>query len=155
MKIIKAGINDKDLVLPLLDQFRTEVNKVNGLDKVSSTAIELGAKIYQDVVNNSNSAIFLALDDDGKGVGVITVNKNPVLRKGEFKAEIEELFIRPDCQGKGTGTALVSAVEKWSKENNISYIELISGNELVCAHKFYNKLGFVEYGKGFKKVITD
>ena len=153
MKIIKAGLNDKDKVLPLLDQFRTEVNKINGLDKVSTTAIELGSKIYEDVVNSNSSAIFLSLDDEGNGVGVITVNKNPVLRKGEFKAEIEELFIKPECQGKGTGTALVAEVEKWAKENNVGYIELISGNELVCAHKFYNKLGFVEYGKGFKKVL--
>jgi GNAT superfamily N-acetyltransferase len=155
MHIKEAGVEDKDIVLSLLDQFRTEVNKINGSEKVSTTAVEFGSMLFPDVINNNNSAIFLALDDKDGGIGIATINKNPVLRKGKYKAEIEEFFIKPESQGQGIGTSLLKAVEKWSKENDVSYIELISGNELVCAHKFYNKNGFVDYGKGFKKILVE
>ena len=54
---------------------------------------------------------------------------------------IDELFISSDCQRKGNGTMLMSAIEKFAKENSIVSITLLTGVDKP-AFNFYKKLGY-------------
>lgn len=54
---------------------------------------------------------------------------------------IEEMFVNPEYQGKGIGTALLLEVEKYIKEKSLAGITL-STNKYAPAPKFYSKNGF-------------
>jgi len=155
MKIIKAAKNHKDVVLKLLDDFRTECHRIIEPEKkiVSTSAQENGGSLFEQAVDSPTSAIFLA-EETGKYIGIITVNALPQVRYGRFIAKIEEMFVYPEFQGKGVSVQLLEAVERWTKEKGIKFVRLDSGNELARAHGFYEKMGFRHYAKGYEKKLA-
>ena len=48
-----------------------------------------------------------------------------------------------NIQGQGIGKKLMSAIEDYALENNISYIRLNSNVRRIDAHKFYESIGYV------------
>lgn len=58
---------------------------------------------------------------------------------------IEEMFVIPERQGKGIGTALLNKTEEYIKEKGLAGITLTT-NKYTPAPKFYNKNGFSECG---------
>lgn len=58
---------------------------------------------------------------------------------------IEEMFVAPEKQGKGIGTALLREVEKYIEEKGLAGITLTT-NRYAPAPKFYEKNGFFECG---------
>ncbi len=155
MNIIKATKSHKNIVLKLLDDFRTECYKIITPEKnyISTTAKDNGGPFFEKLAESANSAIFLA-EDNEHYLGIATVNAVPQFRYGRQIAEIEELFVYPEYQGKGVAIELVRAVEKWAKEHTITHIRLESGNELARAHGFYAKAGFRHYAKAYEKKIN-
>ena len=55
---------------------------------------------------------------------------------------IEEMFVTPERQGCGIGTALLKEVEKYIQEKQLAGITL-STNKYAPAPKFYEKNGFM------------
>jgi GNAT superfamily N-acetyltransferase len=148
-EIIKADLSHEAAVLALLDEFRTFVSEiVDGEKKVSTTAVDNGAEMFKQIVADPNSAVFVA-EVGEELVGVVTIHKIPVMRRGYYRGEIEEIFVRPEQQGTGVATALMKAVLDWSRENYIRAINLESHEKLERAHHFYAKVGFTHYGKAF------
>ena len=86
-----------------------------------------------------------------KFVGYVA-EKDGVLIAGIFAHEkvwwnnsevyVEEMFVKPDEQGNGIGTALLNKVEEYVKEHRLAGITL-STNKYAPAPKFYEKNGFV------------
>lgn len=56
---------------------------------------------------------------------------------------VEEMFVAPEKQGKGIGTAMLLEVEKYVKEKWLAGITLTT-NKYATAPKFYGKNGFYE-----------
>ena len=63
------------------------------------------------------------------------------------------MYVSDKYQGKWLGLLLIDEIVNWAKENNIKSIRLESSNQLKNAHKFYSKVGFVEYWKAFEKIL--
>ena len=154
MTINKADKTHKQIVLKLLDDFRTECYKIISPEKkyVSTTAQDNGSSLFEKMVDSPTSAVFLA-EENNKFIGIATVNSVPQFRYGRHIAEVEEFFVYPEYQGKGVAIELLHTVEKWAKEHTMSYIRLESGNELARAHGFYEKAGFRHYAKAYEKHI--
>lgn len=154
IKIIKAGQSHKNQVLKLLDEFRTACMAIIDPSKnlVSTSAKEKGGIIFDQIINSSNSAIFLAVEKNNY-IGISTVHKIPQIRKGEYCAEIEEMFVTPAFQGKGVAKLLIDVVINWAEEDNIKTVRLESSNELKRAHAFYKKMGFRFYAQAYEKKI--
>lgn len=155
MTIIKADKTHRHAVLKLLDDFRTECHRIIDPAKkiVSTTAQDNGGPLFEKIVVSPTSAIFLA-EDEGKYIGIATVNAIPQVRYGRYIAEVEEMFVYPEHQGKGAAVKLMAAVEDWAKANHIEYVRLESGNELLRAHGFYEKMKFRHYAKAYEKHIN-
>ncbi|EDX83491.1 acetyltransferase, GNAT family [Synechococcus sp. PCC 7335] len=51
----------------------------------------------------------------------------------------------------GVGTALLSSLEKWFKENNCLRIEVTSGDHREAAHRFYEARGYIQDERRFIK----
>lgn len=58
---------------------------------------------------------------------------------------MEELFVRPECQRQGFGTALLQKAEEYVIEKDLAGITLAT-NRYAPAPPFYKKNGFEEYG---------
>ena len=58
---------------------------------------------------------------------------------------VEEMFIRPDRQGKGLGSMLLGEMEAYVREKGLAGITL-STNRYAPAPAFYRKNGFVDCG---------
>lgn len=56
---------------------------------------------------------------------------------------IDEMFILPELQGKGYGTALLSELEEYVKERGLAGFTLTT-NRYAPAPKFYKKNGFAD-----------
>lgn len=155
MEIIKATIQDKENALILLDNFRTACHKIQNPnhESVSKSAIENWWKLFEEVINSSIWTIFLAKDNN-KYIGIVTVYKIPQIRKWNYCAEIEELFVDENFQGKWIALQLINNVIKWARNNNINNIRLETSSELKRAHNFYEKVGFKLYGQAYIKDLN-
>ena len=155
MEIIKATIQDKENALILLDNFRTICFKIQnpGQSNLSNTATKKWWKLFDEVINSSLWAIFLAKDDN-KYIGIVTVYKIPQIRKWVYCAEIEELFVDENFHGKWVALLLINNVIEWAKNNDINNIRLETSSELKRAHKFYEKVGFKLYGQAYIKDLN-
>ena len=154
MNVIKANKTHKEHVLILLDNFRDVCYKICKIDPNfhSESARKLGGELFDKYIESCDFAIFLAMDGE-KYIGVSTVYKIPLVRKGVYDAEIIEFYVEEEFQGTGTAQLLMDSVVNWARENNICTIELESDNELLRAHRFYEKYGFKNHAKGFKLIL--
>ncbi len=152
MKIIKAKKYHKDHVLKLLDDFRTCCLAIMKPEEkiISQSAKKSGGAVFDKTIASPAAAIFLA-QEKKQYIGIATVYKIPQIRNGGYCAEIEDLYVAPEYQGKGVAQLLMRAVFKWAKKNNIKTIRLESSRELKRAHGFYEKTGFRHYGRAYIK----
>ena len=116
---------------------------------ISNSAIKIGGNLFDKIINSPNSAIFLAIENQ-KAIGIVTIHKIPQIRKGTYCGEIEEMFVIPEYQGKGTALHLLNTCINWAKQQNINIIRLESSNDLQRAHGFYEKSGFRFYGRAYE-----
>ena len=58
---------------------------------------------------------------------------------------MDELFVRPECQRQGFGTALLQKAEEYVIDRGLAGITLAT-NRYSPAQAFYKKKGFEEYG---------
>lgn len=79
------------------------------------------------------------LEDNSKICGGIFAHEKVWWNNSEVF--VEEMFIRPELQRKGYGTALLNRVEEYVKEKGLAGITL-STNKYAPAPAFYRKNGF-------------
>lgn len=64
---------------------------------------------------------------------------------------IEDVVVREDCRGKGIGKQLMNELDRFAMEKECEYAILVSSGFRQGAHSFYEKLGFTEDVRGFRK----
>ena len=118
----------------------------------SISNFELGYDVNLDIVKKQ----IRKLTNDNKH-NIIIGFENEQTRKiiGFVHAELYEslymdtglnilgLAVDSNFQGQGIGKKLMSAIEDYALENNISYIRLNSNVRRIDAHKFYESIGYV------------
>ena len=118
----------------------------------SISNFELGYDVNLDIVKKQ----IRKLTNDNKH-NIIIGFENEQTRKiiGFVHAELYEslymdtglnilgLAVDSNFQGQGIGKKLMSSIEDYALENNISYIRLNSNVRRIDAHKFYESIGYV------------
>ncbi len=79
--------------------------------------------------------IVVYVDDTAIGGGAIR-------RYDDETAELKRVFVRPEYQGQGIGTKLVSLLLEWAKELGYQRMILETGELLAESCAVYRKLGF-------------
>lgn len=145
MKIRLIQTKDKKEILQLLDELLVDDATKRGINPYHTPVIEAGDKMFNDFLDNDKFKILVA-EEEGRVIGIATFYLFPVLRRGNFRVQLEELVVDKNQRGKGIGTALVESVKDWCKNNNISTLRINSQVANPDAHKFYENLGgkFVE-----------
>ena len=99
------------------------------------TAIEYLNDFYK-----SHKFIGYVAEEDGELIAGLFAHEKVWWNNSEVF--IEEMFVLPEYQGKGIGTALLQEVGNYIKEKGLAGITL-STNKYAPAPKFYEKNGFV------------
>ncbi len=89
----------------------------------------------------AGGAVFLAEDAGGRVIGAVCAD-----RKGDAMY-LGRLAVRPECQGRGVGAALVAAVERFAAEAGADRITIGVRLALADNIRMFQKLGFVETGR--------
>ncbi len=90
----------------------------------------------------SRSVLFIIQNIEKQNVGFSFSNICSGLESGGDYLWINELFINVENRNKGLGKQLMFHIEKWSKENNISYVACSTGVNNKNAQEFYKSLNY-------------
>jgi len=105
---------------------------------------------FARVRQNPNNFVFVA-EDEGKLVGFISFSIRDVIRYPKQIMELDEIFVLQDYREKGVGKILMDQMETIAKEKNCHRIFIESHYDHKGAHKFYETLGYANYGYHFIK----
>lgn len=124
-------------------------NKFVGYDRYS----KLDNDSFFEVLKNKKNFILIA-EINGKLVGFITFSIRTVVRYPRPIVEMDELYVEPEYRRLKLGKKLVAASLKKSKQLGCYRMFVESHYKHKAAHKFYEKLGFTNYGYHFIKDIV-
>ena len=103
---------------------------------------------FEDLINSPNHDMLLAIDDNGKIVGIATLSiiMGPIVRKIAY---LEDFVTDEDCRGQGIGTILWQAMLDWAKSKGCTELNFTSGHGREAAQEFYKKRGAEIYDTNF------
>lgn len=134
-------------------QDATAINEINGKSLGYPMSLEATEKILQQLVDSQREVILLA-EEDQQVLGVLHGELYQTLYS-PLLTNVLGLAVTQTDQGKGVGTALLRAFEKWSRQQGATGVRLNSGAERELAHEFYQKNGYrkVKMQANFKKEL--
>jgi GNAT superfamily N-acetyltransferase len=121
-------------------------NKFVGSDRYS----KLDNDSFNKVLNSGANFVFIA-EDNGKLIGFATFSVRLVVRYPKPIAELDELFVEEEYRRSGVGKMLMTQVLIKAKEMDCYRLYIESHYDHKAAHKFYESLGFTNYGYHFIK----
>lgn len=135
MKILKASLEDLEIVTPLFDLYRqfygqeTDINSAN--------------EFLSDRIRNNESVIFLAIDEKNiKGMGFVQLY--PAFSSVSMKRIwiLNDLFIHEDFRRKGIAEELINIAKSFARETNAKGLILETHITNSEAQNLYAKTGF-------------
>jgi ribosomal protein S18 acetylase RimI-like enzyme len=99
-------------------------------------------------------AVFMAIER-GRCVGMITGRIYETLPVKAYRrhGHMSNLFVEPEHRKKDIGTALMSELLKWFRDNGIKDVHLGVYVENTAAREMFRKLDFREYSIEMKKQL--
>lgn len=111
--------------------------------------IEKSREYYKKMLENKDYYLLVAKEED-RILGTVTGICCNALA-APFLV-VEDLVVEPEQRGKGIGTLLMEELEKIARRNGCAYAILVSSGHRKGAHKLYERLGYVDDVRGFRKV---
>lgn len=102
--------------------------------------------------DNQATTVFIAQDEQGVPLGFATASRSKHFT-GQPQAYIGELATSTAAEGRGVGTALVTACEQWAREQGYKLIVLTTGAVNMRALHFYRRLGFQDEDVTLTKLL--
>lgn len=112
---------------------------------------------FEDIVAKENVWFLVAYDNNNPiGYALLILKKgldNP-FQKDDYRAMlIDQMSVNEDYQSKGIGTKLMEAALAFSKEQEVSKVQLTVWQDNKKAIEFYQKLGFQTYMNCFEILL--
>ena len=139
MKIRLAQESDYENLMALY-------NKFVGSDRYS----KLNNDSFKKVLANKNNFVFVA-EDNSLIIGFATFSVRVVVRYPKPIAELDELFVEVSYRRKGVGKMLMTQILETVKKLGCYRLFIESHYDHKGAHKFYESIGFTNYGYHFIK----
>jgi GNAT superfamily N-acetyltransferase len=88
---------------------------------------------------------------DGRPAGTLQLTIiGGLSRKGTTRALIEAVRVHRDMRGRGLGSELIQGAISLARQEGARIVQLTSDSSRKDAHRFYERLGFVNSHAGFK-----
>ena len=103
---------------------------------------------YETMQHREDCCVFVAREEE---VLLGTVSGFCCRALGGNFLVIEDLIVREDLRGGGIGTGLMASVEEYGRRMHCDYAIFVSSGFRKRAHRFYEKIGYTEDVRGFRK----
>ena len=97
---------------------------------------------FRAMIGLPQYAIFVAEDEVGQVIGLLSASQRWTLWHTGPCALIEELVVDERARRQGVGQALIQAVLDWARDRGCSEIEVSTDSDNMDAQAFYRRLGF-------------
>lgn len=142
--IREASDKDIPIILELLyDLGRPKPQKDSDVDTFR--------KLVKKYVSDFDKKILVAVFDDTKIVGMVSLMFLPRLNRDSLEMYVPELVVLEKYQNKGIGKKLINSCITLAKEKKCHRIRLESGNQRKESHQFYKHLEFEQSALSFTK----
>lgn len=141
MKIEKL---QKAYISQLLDLYKMLVPFENTVEK--------SQEIYEEILKDENYCIFVAKENGELLGSAMTICCKSLATSGKNFLVIEDVIVKEGLRGKGIGKKLFAAIDEHALKNNCMYSILVSSDFRKGAHAFYEKMGFADGVRGFRKI---
>ncbi|NJN22928.1 MAG: GNAT family N-acetyltransferase [Leptolyngbya sp. RL_3_1] len=129
-----ASTAELGLVLPLVEAFHV-------LAAVALTAAEREAAVKALLSDRHLGGIWL-IYDQGELTGYVALCLGYSLEFGGRDAFIDELYLRPECQGRGLGTATLALIKVEAQKLGIRALHLEVDADNLPAQRLYRRAQF-------------
>ena len=115
------------------------------------SAMDVYQRAFDDMVQNPNSEVYVALDDAGDVVGCVQMSVAQFLvHRGEKRVEIAGLRISRKLRRSGLGGTLLRHVMEEGRRRGATVAQFTSNKARQEAHMFYERMGFRASHDGYK-----
>ena len=105
---------------------------------------------FEQLDRDPNQVLVVA-ERNGELVGTLQLTIIPGLsRRGSSRGLIEAVRVAAPARGSGLGTTLIQWAIDESRTRGCTLVQLTSDKTRTDAHRFYDRLGFVNSHEGFK-----
>ena len=119
-------------------------------DTTDAAALPDYLRAFKRIAKSPNDSLYVA-EIGGEIVGTFqTTLITALLDRGASFLKIEAVHVRPGTRGRGIGQAMMRFAVDLAREDGARSIQLTSNKARKDAHRFYERLGFVESHVGFK-----
>ncbi|WP_457094924.1 GNAT family N-acetyltransferase [Microvirga sp. P5_D2] len=91
--------------------------------------------------DRKNGVLWVTEDERGRVCACVSVDF-----PATGTAELHRLYVRPDQRGKGLGSFLVHAIERYARAAGARRMIFWSDTRFTDAHRLYKRLGFTQTG---------
>ena len=136
MKIIQATINEIDTLAKLFDEYRVFYERDSDIDR---------ARMFLSVrISNKESVIYLALDDNGNGMGFVQLYPSFTSVGMKRLWILNDLYVNENYRKTGVAENLINKCKELAKKHNAVGLILETRNENINAQNLYFKTDFIK-----------
>jgi GNAT superfamily N-acetyltransferase len=108
------------------------------------------------LAEDSSVWAFIAVDNDGKAAGVMTLNECAAISAGGRFGEIYELYVSPEHRSKGVGLELINVAAEFGRSRGWPWLEVGAPDvpRWQRTVDFYLDNGFTEIGPRMEFLIN-
>lgn len=108
---------------------------------------------FERIADDPRQHLFIA-ERDGQPVGTFQLTIfNGLSRRGTTRAQIESVRVHRGMRGAGLGGELIRWAIEAARQQGAGLVQLTSDASRTDAHRFYERLGFVNSHAGFKLAL--
>ena len=115
------------------------IQKIAEYEKMTDEVVNSEDLIREVVFGDNAAKVFLG-EENGKAVGFALFFETYSTFVGRKGIHLEDLFVDPDCRGKGYGKALFDAVAKYAADGNYGRLEWVCLDWNTPSQDFYFRL---------------
>jgi len=135
MQIVKASMDDLDLIGPLFNLYRIFYGQNNNLEQ---------ARIFlKERIQNNESVIFVAKNEHGVAVGFTQLYPSFSSVSASRSWILNDLYVATEARRTGVAKKLMATARTFAIETQAKGLSLETAKDNINAQKLYESLGYI------------
>lgn len=134
-QIVYATTEHIDQLTPLFDAYRMFYKQPSDVEASRAFLLER--------LENQESAVFLAIDGQGRGAGFVQLYPTFSSISVQRVWVLNDLYVMPYARRQGVAEALIERALQHAEDTDSKELQLSTTTDNIAAQKLYEKLGFV------------